>query len=100
MEISVSGIDEDDLVSCAGLYVATFREQPWNEEWNVDDAFDRLNDFLATPKSICIKAISKNKIRGFFLRCSAMEWIDLLLSKRSLCWHQGSKKGNRAGSDS
>ena len=65
MEISVSDVDEDDLMSCAGLYVTTFREQPWNEEWNIDDAFDRLNDFLATPKSICIKAISKNKIRGF-----------------------------------
>lgn len=65
MEIKFSNIDEDDLVVCSELYVATFREPPWNEEWDMEDAFERLSDFLAYPKSLAIKATLNEKIGGF-----------------------------------
>ncbi len=63
--MTYSSIDEDDLVSCSELYVATFGESPWNEEWSLEDAFERLSDFLACPKSIAIKAIYDGNICGF-----------------------------------
>lgn len=65
MEIIFSDIDEDDLVGCSELYVATFGDTPWNEEWSAEDAFQRLSDFLASPKSIAIKAIHNANICGF-----------------------------------
>jgi ribosomal protein S18 acetylase RimI-like enzyme len=67
MEIIFSDIDEDDLVGCSELYVATFRDSPWNEEWSTEDAFERLSDFLASPKSIAVKAIHNGNICGFLL---------------------------------
>ena len=65
MEFVFSSIDEDDLVACSGLYVATFRESPWNEEWSMEDAFERLSDFLSAPKSLAIKAMQNGNICGF-----------------------------------
>ena len=65
MEFKLSSIDEDDLVSCSELYVATFRESPWNEEWSTEDAFESLSDFLACPKSLSIKAMRNGNICGF-----------------------------------
>jgi len=65
MEFKLSSIDEDDLVGCSELYVATFRESPWNEEWSMEDAFERLSDFLACPKSLAIKAMRNGNICGF-----------------------------------
>ena len=65
MEFKLSSIDEDDLVGCSELYVATFRESPWNEEWSTEDAFERLGDFLACPKPLAIKAMRNGNICGF-----------------------------------
>jgi aminoglycoside 6'-N-acetyltransferase I len=67
MEILFSDIDEDDLVDCSELYVATFRASPWNEEWSTEDAFERLSDFLASPKSIAVKATHNRNICGFLI---------------------------------
>ena len=66
MEISFSDIDVDDLVGCSELFVSIFKEPPWNEDWEVEDAFERLGDFLACPKTIAIKAESGGHICGFF----------------------------------
>ena len=65
MKVIFSYIDEDDLVACSELYAKTFREPPWNEEWSTENAFERLSDFLSCPKSIAIKAIYDDEIRGF-----------------------------------
>ncbi len=65
MQLTFSNIDEDDLLDCSELYVATFRESPWHEEWRVEDAFERLGDFLACRKSIAIKMLQNERIWGF-----------------------------------
>lgn len=67
MEIGFTGMTEDDLVACAELFSATFKESPWNEEWATDDAFERLACFLACPSSIAIKAVSNECIQGFLI---------------------------------
>ena len=67
MELQFSIIDEDDLTACAELYVATFRESPWNEEWSTEDAFERLSDFLAAPKCLAIKAMNNGSLCGFLI---------------------------------
>ncbi len=65
MKLVFSHIDEDDLPACSELYAATFRRPPWNEEWRMDDAFERLSDFLANPKSIAMKVLHDEDICGF-----------------------------------
>ncbi len=47
-------LDEDDIVECSHLYVNTFKHEPWNEDWDVDDAFGSL---IIMGKSI--EAVSK-----------------------------------------
>jgi len=67
MEVIVDQLDIDDLVECSDLYVSTFIAEPWNETWNKDDAFDRLNDFLSSPNSVALKAVCNNEILGFLI---------------------------------
>lgn len=60
-------LSEDDLVECSHLYVNTFKHEPWNENWAMDDAFDRLSNFLSPSYAIGLKAINENKIQGFLI---------------------------------
>ncbi|MEV0136433.1 GNAT family N-acetyltransferase [Dactylosporangium sp. NPDC050688] len=47
----ISTLTEQDLNPCALLFVATFNAPPWSESWRVEDATQRLADFLATPRA-------------------------------------------------
>ncbi len=67
MEIILSDIDHDDLVECSELFVSIFKDPPWNEDWNIENAFERLNDFLVSPNTIALKAEVENKIIGFLM---------------------------------
>ncbi len=60
-------INEDDLIECSHLYVNTFKHEPWNENWDMDDVFNRLSNFLSPSYSIGLKAVNENKIQGFFV---------------------------------
>lgn len=40
-----------DLAACSSLYAETFNAPPWNEDWRVADAAQRLRDILATPRA-------------------------------------------------
>jgi hypothetical protein len=65
MEIMFSNIDDGDLVRCSDLYVASFHEFPWNEEWTPNNTFEKPSDFLALPKAVAIKKISIDDTCGF-----------------------------------
>ncbi len=65
MELVFSTIEEDDLVDCSELYAATFREPPWNEGWNMEDAYERISSYLSHPKSVAIKVSANEQICGF-----------------------------------
>lgn len=67
MDLIFSDIDEDDLVACSELYVDTFHEPPWNEEWSTEDVFKRLSDFLACLNTVAIKVVYKGNISGFLV---------------------------------
>ena len=50
----ISPLTSGDLAACAALYVEAFNAPPWNESWRLEDATQRLGDFLATPRSLGI----------------------------------------------
>ena len=60
-------LNEDDLVECSHLYVNTFKHEPWNEDWDIDDAFNRLSNFLSPSYSMGFKAVNDNEIQGFLV---------------------------------
>ena len=67
MEITFSDIDHDDLVDCSELLVSIFKEPQWNEDWDVEDSFERLSAFLSCPNTISLKAEFKGQICGFLI---------------------------------
>lgn len=67
MEILFSDIDHDDLVDCSELFVSIFKEPPWNEDWDIEDAYERLDTFLSCPNTISLKAENDRRICGFLI---------------------------------
>ncbi len=67
MDITLETVEEHDLQSCAELYVATFKQPPWNETWVLDEAILRLGNFLAAPSSIAIQAKDGDHLIGFIM---------------------------------
>ncbi|WP_182526570.1 GNAT family N-acetyltransferase [Nocardioides dongkuii] len=47
----ISVMTPDRLDACAELYVEVFRAPPWDETWRLEDARQRLSDFLGAPRS-------------------------------------------------
>jgi len=67
MELIFSEIDEDELLTCANLFTQAFSQSPWNEAWDVEDAFDRLSDFYHCPRTVSLKAVYENQVAGFLI---------------------------------
>lgn len=49
------------------LYVKSFRMEPWNEEWTLDMAGMRINDYLQNPMAIGYEARQDGIIVGFLM---------------------------------
>jgi ribosomal protein S18 acetylase RimI-like enzyme len=67
MNFLILPLNEDDLVECSHLFVNTFKHEPWNEDWAVDDAFKRLRNFLSSSYSIGLKVVNEDEIQGFLV---------------------------------
>ena len=73
IEIEITNIAKKDLLDCSKLYIEVFREPPWNEEWSLEDALERLSDMFNIPKPVAIKATHNGKLCGFLLG-RIMKW--------------------------
>lgn len=64
----ITKLTSADVDDCVLLYVDTFNSPPWNESWAMDDAAQRLHDFVATPRAhgVCLRGSSGDLI-GFAL---------------------------------
>lgn len=64
----ISTLTKRKLTACVSLYVETFKAPPWNESWSVEDAGQRLRDFLDTPRAYGVCATtSHGELVGFAL---------------------------------
>lgn len=64
----ITTLTSEGLDACVSLYVDTFNAPPWNESWNVDDAAQRLGDFLVTPRAYGVCSLdSDGEVLGFAL---------------------------------
>jgi aminoglycoside 6'-N-acetyltransferase I len=67
MNFDILPLNEDDLVECSHLFVNTFKHEPWEEDWDIDDAFNRLSNFLSSSYSIGLKVVNEDEIQGFLV---------------------------------
>ncbi|MGL6337527.1 MAG: GNAT family N-acetyltransferase [Waterburya sp.] len=65
--MEICAIDEKDLESISQLYVSVFSSQPWNENWEYDWAYERLNWIYQSQGFIGFIARDNNKTIGAIL---------------------------------
>ncbi|MFB4164036.1 GNAT family N-acetyltransferase [Alteribacillus sp. JSM 102045] len=63
MDIQI--MDEKDLTACAILFMDVFNQAPWNEDWTLGKAVERLTDLFFTPKFFGIVCYYDYKLIGF-----------------------------------
>ena len=66
-ELVFSEIEDNDLLECAALFAESFKQPPWDEKWNIDDALERLSDFYHCPKTVAFKVLDNGYIVGFLI---------------------------------
>lgn len=58
-------IEHQHLKECADLFVSVFNNPPWDENWKIESALSRLEDFYNMPSSHSVVAIEEDRIIGF-----------------------------------
>jgi GNAT superfamily N-acetyltransferase len=61
---NIQCLKDDNLRSCAELYVEVFNSAPWNDDWTLDTAYKRLHDIFMTPNFVGVVYEEDNKIKG------------------------------------
>lgn len=59
--------NSDYLTECAQLYTRVFNDQPWNDHWDFDSAYERLKDILHTPNFHGLICLEEGKVAGCIL---------------------------------
>lgn len=65
--MNIEAIERDHLLQCADLFVAVFKEAPWNEQWDPGIALMRLTEIYHTPGAYGVLASDLTGMIGFAL---------------------------------
>lgn len=65
--LNFSPIAPADLNECAALFASVFNGPPWNEDWDVEAARQRLEDCYRTPGYHGLLAKNGDEVVGFAL---------------------------------
>ncbi|CAN7181752.1 GNAT family N-acetyltransferase [Terrabacter sp. LjRoot27] len=89
-------LTDDDLEACAALYVETFTAPPWNETWLVEDALQRIGDFLATPRAhgVCLTS-AEGTMDGFAIGHLERSGPDDHFLLKEMCVREASRRQGR-----
>jgi aminoglycoside 6'-N-acetyltransferase I len=58
-------IEHQHLKQCADLFISVFSNPPWNEDWEIESALNRLEDLYDMPRQHSVVAIVEDQIIGF-----------------------------------
>lgn len=61
---SLEGMNRDQVMECAQLYVKVFNAEPWNDEWTMETSYQRLIDIFDTPNFAGILYHEDGRIKG------------------------------------
>jgi GNAT superfamily N-acetyltransferase len=68
MELLFRQIDINDAEEIVNLMIDTYRNEPWNEKWDIETAFNKINGFIKNNSAINLCVTDKdNKIIGVLL---------------------------------
>lgn len=59
--------EEKHIKKCSNIYPNIFNSEPWNENWSVETAYNRLKDIYDSPKFKGLVYIDNGKILGAIL---------------------------------
>jgi ribosomal protein S18 acetylase RimI-like enzyme len=65
MALTIRRIDHDQALRAATIIVQAYIEPPWNEEWSIDKATDRICELSTTPGWLGVGALEEGELRGF-----------------------------------
>ena len=63
----IRAIEQKDLNPLSELYVSVFKSHPWNEEWKISWAKERLDIIMASPRFSGFTFESESQILGAVL---------------------------------
>lgn len=61
---SLEGMNRDQVMECAQLYVKVFNAEPWNDEWTMETAYQRLIDIFDTPNFAGVLYQEEGRLKG------------------------------------
>ena len=64
MEYIFRTVKETDFESCASGLMSAFKEDPWNENWTYEEAFQRIDELMASRMSRGYVAVAGEQIVG------------------------------------
>ncbi|MNP38866.1 putative acetyltransferase [compost metagenome] len=72
MEVKL--FERNDLLKCINTFISVFNQEPWNDEWSAETAYQYLIDFTNTPGFIGVAAVEDEEIIGFIFGVSKRWW--------------------------
>ncbi len=65
--MEIGQLELSQLSSCGDLFIEAFKTPPWNEQWEIAAAIDRLTRAYETPGGYSVVAIEDGAILGFLI---------------------------------
>ena len=65
--MEIQSIANDDLKTCAEIFVKVFNSPPWEEGWDASSALPRVQEIAGTPGFIGLKAVDEGRMVGFVM---------------------------------
>lgn len=78
-------IEEDDIEICAELFMQVFSSDPWNEEWSIVFANERLSHFYQSKGFFGVLAEEQNSVVGFALGNTEPFYFGSMFYLREMC---------------
>lgn len=70
----IKHLKKEHLEECTLLFIKTFNNEPWSENWTYEKAYKRLENLYNTPEFLGFIKVLDNKIAGA-LFCHTTEWF-------------------------
>ncbi|WP_410769451.1 GNAT family N-acetyltransferase [Fontibacillus sp. BL9] len=72
--MELKSYDRNDLLKCTDTFIGVFNQEPWNDQWTTETAYQYLSDFTNTPGFIGFTAAEGEEIVGFIFGVSRRWW--------------------------
>jgi len=93
----ISKLNENHLRECSLIYIDTFNDEPWNDNWTEISSFSRLDEIYRTPGFIGFVAIDNESVLGAVFG-NLETWFEGYMYNLKEMFIKKSEKGKGLGS--